>query len=434
MGDEDCGNPGRQPCAKFVDEYYKANGVAPEGWSADLACAECFSCNDAQECQPRDPEEDDNIPCYCDESLCSTEHGPCFDCDKDTGECEKTCQNCITECNQFFKCPCDPRQQSFEIWGSYSPCQDGLEFGPGGTCWQSVQARVEAFCSASYPCEVPDNPCLSNCYTVTSAGTSYPCETAPEGKVCLQRGFITNDETGQSTALAEICDQNPNCIKGCNGDPSDPLTTLCGSCETCSAEGLCVRKPDCGVVLNEGSGDYTPVLRTTRTSQFGCRSCSGVEQTDGVGNTCESLGLEGYFGANSSTNEQTFSTYYSDGFFSFSYGFKENFSYSCGGGGGSSPDCSSQEIGAGQVSYQRYYNLTNGQFVLATFSSEITGVETTGCNVGSNGIPAKFTTSREVARVNFTPKSEPYPTIPESQLTSMEGYAGHSVVATAEDN
>lgn len=273
-------------CIEYAHEYYMTYEEIPPGYTRNDICPECQHCKAlgaGTYCQDLDVDDSDfHCKCFKRGGSCANENGVCFDCNQETGQCEKTCKNCTTQCNRFFVCPCDTTKTYYEAFGNYSPCEDNLSFGPGGTCWQRTQKRIEDFCTEQF-----GNGCgTDECFVWERIRTPYPdpCENRRPEDACRDQGFIKNEETGEIIYMADYGTYRANSACRCNSGPDSSFWRTagsaqyaCGSCQDCDAvTGLCETDENkCPGYLTTSNGEGRLNLSYTYSrTQSGCYSCS----------------------------------------------------------------------------------------------------------------------------------------------------------------
>ena len=364
---EQC-EPIKPPCDDYADFWYKATGDIPSPYSVEDVCSSC------QECQQGLCQDiwEPLAPCYCNDNSCSKE-GPCYECDIDTGDCQKTCNDCQAINNEFFTCPCDSQKNTYEATCSLNPCENYVA-GPGGTCFQQVFEEIKSFCERNHPCPDPEDSCMEDCVTLKGSGQEPAC---PDGNICKSQGFMTNEETGETTFFLQSCGVKPDC--GCDADPGSDLFTPCGNCQICD-NGKCIADPRCGFRFQE-AGRYEVEYTDFEDYLFGCTKCDGSPTLingsepyckDGPRpkqswSGCQNLGEIG-----GCTNPTVRSRYYSTaGLFAYAASGSRVRSSSCSGG----PPPNEEAYGS--ITRQEYYHVNSDYdgtllfTLLATLTSEI---------------------------------------------------------------
>ena len=224
----ECPPPGR--CQEWCDSYYKSNGRQAEGCSDAKTCSECENCvSDAYgaKCVPASS----GVPCWCEGN---TGCGECEKCQED-GTCLYDCANCQT-CYTQYNVPCSCGY--FNIQCCVSTCNEN-----------SISHASCSVAGCKKACGDPPSPdpCAPQCANKTvcgDPGSGIP--DCPPGY--SSTGTITTHHDGGdvSCRLCEKCKLPPEC-EPCDCNCEDD----CPDCQTCNAEGKCVRDPVCDK-CNEG--------------------------------------------------------------------------------------------------------------------------------------------------------------------------------------
>ena len=333
------GEPFEKECDWYTDWWYKATGDIRSGGSSEDVCSSCEECDDYSGfCLPM---KESSAPCYCNPGECKDKEGPCFDCNPDTGECEETCEGCISTCNRFFKCPCDPSGTTYEATGTFNPCSN---YTTG--CYEQTSEYIDTYCEFSHPCRDKEEKCLGEC--VTLKGTNSP-PACPSGKSCKDNGFIRNEETGATTYFVTACEVKEDC--GCAAPPGSPSYEACGNCEIC-VEGKCEPNPSCGSrVPGRYSVTWTETVSKIRT----CKTCNG--SWDNYSCKEDPAAYPGLINGPYVTSSRSYRTFSTDGIFSASGGATAEISWACGS---STENLGYEDIKAVNIVVQRRYAVYSG--------------------------------------------------------------------------
>lgn len=255
-------------CDQYADQWFKNTGELPDGYTAEDICSSCEECGTKGGCFPIYF----NPPCYCAGENCQNSDGPCYSCDRDTGDCIEDCADCVMNSGGLFTCNCDASETIHQSQCHINPCSG---YGADGkSCLDQQIEYREKFCQDNFPCLDESDPCIVSRKTYSKVGSTPPC---PVGAVCNGNNLIKNEETGEITYMLTATVYKENC--GCSAETGSKYWRPCGSCQSC-VNNKCEHDSSKCPTIFYGGGRYEISYGEDTITSYYCTGCTGYDYSE----------------------------------------------------------------------------------------------------------------------------------------------------------